>query len=575
MNLVYNARMKKTPLLFAATLLVAITLSACQPRTPSLEDRIAEAMKEATQLVGVVEPLELSIYKKGTHQLKLDDGTTVTLQSRSINLGQYLEKRVTVEGKFETDLSEEKVFSVTKITQEEGEGSGEKVEFKSVKLGLVFSHPATWGVAAEGSKVVLSHNESERIAIESISTTQTLEDYVKEKETGEATAVTIAGQKSLRLTEGENIRVYIPNTAQGKIYKLSFTAGEDPEEKNVFYDVLASFQMLFSKKLTGDPCGGEEKKTCQEGFRCEITDEGVPEAGKPAEGICVSLDDTGECPFVPVPTDCQNYKVKASTKEGCPTSYECVIEGADSAETPVLTAEPEKEEEAIKLLVSTIEEYRATLLKTEFPKLVQYELSAPEKLIAVVYDADKKRQKTLFSYTFTNGEYQFTEKAHFEKGETVDWVLISGKNTQLGLQKTVIKASVSASTAPASTGTATTTEAAEAATVSSEPISVSPDMRLYENSFKNFTIEYPKNWYYKSFGAVEGAEWVTGFSDQSIDLLVQASVTLRIMSGQPKTATDDLAHVTRPRDEGTYFELIGPASMKDTLEKMADSLSTK
>ena len=94
----------------------------------------------------------------------------------------------------------------------------------------------------------LSTGETKWVEIRIIHDQFDLDKYVESQEEDIATPVTVATQRSLRIIEGSDIRLYIPNPPKKKIYKISFNAGdEDSElERGLFYDLLESFELIYT-----------------------------------------------------------------------------------------------------------------------------------------------------------------------------------------------------------------------------------------------------------------------------------------------------------------------------------------
>jgi len=77
--------MKKTiGILFS--LAFALSLSSCG-NPPSLQDRVGQSgpvaqTSDLTSYTGTIEPLQISAYQDGTHQIKTDSGETIVIQVR-------------------------------------------------------------------------------------------------------------------------------------------------------------------------------------------------------------------------------------------------------------------------------------------------------------------------------------------------------------------------------------------------------------------------------------------------------------------------------------------------------------
>jgi hypothetical protein len=105
---------QKSLLLAGSVCAFALTLVACAPfggtgsgtdsaSSSSSESSVPQLVTHNVSYVGTIGALETSIYMQGTHQLNLDDGRLVLLQTTdgNLNLDVYLGKRVEVRGSVE------------------------------------------------------------------------------------------------------------------------------------------------------------------------------------------------------------------------------------------------------------------------------------------------------------------------------------------------------------------------------------------------------------------------------------------------------------------------------------------
>jgi len=537
--------MKKKLFLLAVVSLFA--LSGCGNNPPSLEERAVEGQQSANQVyeyTGVIEPLELDIVKQGTHQIRTDDNELVVIQSKTVNLSDYLDKRVTVTGKMAPSITgNEQVLDVEEVKTENGETSDEIKTYENRSMGFKFEYPGAWSMDEKGKELVLSVDGAPWVKVEVSETDKDLDSFVAGSEAEDGTPVTVGAQRSLRYLDGDSIRVYIPNPSKNKVYKITFNEEKrDPEAmKQAFYDLLESFTSLYFSKAEGEKCGGKEKLKCAEGYRCELAS-GEAEA----EGVCVSMDTTDAglaCPFVPVPENCDRYEVGQMSGAGCPVRYDC-LDGKTADDSAVKTSGATDNGK----LISSIEKNKSQLLHTADAKIIQYEISESTSIVAVIYETVEGKIKILFSYASSGSGYSFIEKARFEEGKNSDWDLTSGINVQKGLSKTVIKA--------------------EGGTT--VPVVVDEGMEIYQNTRLDFSMQYPKSWYYRSFGALGDCLITVGFADKSVEVLSDASILLRVFSEKPKAA-EGIYTVAR-ESNNMVFTLEGGEGMKSTIDTMAATI---
>ena len=184
----------------------------------------------------------------------------------------------------------------------------------------------------------------------------------------------------------------------------------------------------------------------------------------------------------------------------------------------------------------------------------QFELVEGQGLLGVEYGLDEMLWKQWFSAETSEGIWQFSKKSLYKEGESRDWELVEGNEVKVLSDRQVVKADSEVS--------------------SVQPIS--KDMRLYENPHLNFSTQYPKNWYYMSFGAQDGKLWLVGFADKALESKEDAVLTLSVESGSgvgKKTQKGDSYRVEVARDSKSHFVLGGPLLYKDTLDRMAEALA--
>lgn len=467
---------------FALKILIGFTLlftlASCG-NPPDLEDREGGTDLvdlEVTSYTGVIEEFEIDIYQDGTHQLRTDDDKVVVIQSPKVNLNNYLDQKVIITGGMQESIeSGRNVFTVEEIELKEFK-VGDVSVYESVGFGIYFEYPSLWTLKDDSDGVVLRSGGEKRLTLTVYKTDDEVDEFVTLHETEEGTSVTVAGERSLRYVESDEIRIYIPNISKEKIYKVIYFDEGKKGEKELFYDLLESMELFRIKDKSGEKCGGTKELECPEDFRCELES-----AKLRADGICVPVSDSGssDCPFVPIPAECNDYKVKSENKNGCPTSYECL--------DPEPIDQPEGEDEGVN--------------ETEKDPLDPSDI-------------------------FVDGEGEVVEEEPVEESPPA---------------------------AP----------------------KIQDGMRLYENPHKDYSVNYPKNYYYRSFGAIAGTLWATGFADKSLEAFSDAVISIVILEGKGSgkvTETSSTYSVEVDRDSVSHFLLSGPADMSDVIDVMVKTV---
>jgi hypothetical protein len=527
----------------------AFSLSACGKNPPSLADRVGQENPSGQNLesyTGVIEPIQISLYEEGTHEIKTDSGETVVIQSPTINLTNYVGKKVTVKGAMrKLAHNTQEVFTVDEIQMAEGE-SVTVNDYESRKWGFSFQSPSNWELGEDGDGINLKNNGAETVKVIVSNLDTPLDDFVAAHEVEDGALVTVAGQRSYRYTDASKIRLYVPNASKKRVYRIEFAGSES--DQAAFYSLLESFKILEGKAAEGDKCGGKEDLSCVEGFRCELSG-----AEEEAEGVCMPVEDakTGsDCPFVPKPAGCVNIEPKSMNLNGCPTSYVCADKPTDGSAKPV--TEPAKPTTSVDAVLAAFHTAQSGLLPAG-SEVQQFEIVSEQDLLAVVYKQEDKKFKVLYGTGSEGGGIEFNRLASYQEGDKRDWVLSDGKEVKITFDKKIIKPGADLST----------------------PQIVSKDLRLYENVIKDFSIQYPKDWYYRSFGAVEGKIWAVGFSDKPFERYDDIVVYLVVDKGESAGKSEvkgDRYRIEKARDATSHFVLNGPLAMKDQLEAMAETL---
>ena len=218
-----------------ATIICLFAITGCGQKPPSLEDRASNrstTVQTIKSYTGLIESFGVDIYKDGTHKIKTDTGESIIIQSPTINLNNYIAKKVTIDGAMQKLIdNKSEVFTVSKITLKDGSLDGEVTAYKSQKLGFKLEYPNSWELSEETEKLTFKSNGVIWVTLDVLSNSKSdLDTFAKEKEGKIGTAITISSQRSLRYTESDSIKIYIPNKSQNKIYKITFNdKGEDAE----------------------------------------------------------------------------------------------------------------------------------------------------------------------------------------------------------------------------------------------------------------------------------------------------------------------------------------------------------
>jgi len=335
--------MKKNFIYLIIVLMPLILLSGCGNNSrPSLDERIGSGGQMVkSSYEGVIERLgALDVYQQGTHRLVTADQESVIIQSPTIDLNEYLGENVLIKGALEKGIGDAKdVFTVTEISYVDETKSAGLQDYENKAYGFKFSHPSTW-IPKEGQdEIGLTLEEKQIVSITVFSDQEDLTAFASGRESAEPAEVTIGAQKALRYISGTQTVFYVPNPPKKKIYVITYTPVANSvddkvaadSEKEQFFNLLDSFELIYLSQTEGGKCGGMEQVKCPEDQVCQLESD-----GKYAEGTCAPVGGeatTSNCPFIAPPAGCSQYRISEYNQKGCPSLYECIDAGAGSQAT--------------------------------------------------------------------------------------------------------------------------------------------------------------------------------------------------------------------------------------------------
>ncbi len=308
--------------LFILPVIFLITSCGFSQNPPSLEDRIGVDQKIELSYEGKLTSLDtLDVYQSGTHVLETSDEGMVYMQSRTIDLNRYEGEMVLVSGQMEKGVGSSKpVLVVEKVLYVDMEKNKSERSYKNESFGFELSYPLNWNFTEEGNLLTFGLDGLDVFDITIFSDVDDLESLVAIEEDLEWTAVTVAAQKSLRLSADDYLVFYIPNPSRKKAYRFEYYF-TDLDLKSEFFNVLDEIELIYTKKIQGDFCGGLQKVSCPEDYICQLSS-----ASKYAEGICLPIGnevESAQCPYIIPPTECAVYQVSEYGPNGCPIRYGC------------------------------------------------------------------------------------------------------------------------------------------------------------------------------------------------------------------------------------------------------------
>ncbi|EKD64190.1 MAG: hypothetical protein ACD_51C00051G0002 [uncultured bacterium] len=190
--------------------------------------------------------------------------------------------------------------------------------------------------------------------------------------------------------------------------------------------------------------------------------------------------------------------------------------------------------------------------------VTKYEFADPN-YVYVEYEDGHDMRKVLLTYSLDGG-FSYEVLAYFYPGEYTTWDVETGTDEAKGLQKTVVKPTDNGATVVAS---------------------LLEGYSYLESSSKNFSIQYPSNWYYAASGnhygftsTSDGEELVgldildESFDDQSGDPMF----TLANGKSAKDLTTDESRGIYIERDDNSCFYIYGAIEYSVIIENMAGSI---
>jgi len=500
-------------------------LTACLPQISKQEsaskNSVTEEVETVERYIGIVKTLGASIYMQGTHRLEKDNKLVVLLKSKQIDLDQFLDQEVEIEGKVkkvvEGDL---KIMEVTFIAPLNSEIKKVESEKETGPVTIKTYQDSDFGFALKYLSLFEIKESRKGIAFYDKNNQKIVEITAEEGLTlpiGEdLTPIVVAGLPGIRKIETDKITIYVENN-QKRFSLVWYDSDLENTErnKNYFYDIVASFQL-------GDlEVKAETEINIDSGTVVEVITKPEPEI--------------------------------AST-----TSQEN-ISNAEKKIPEILNDNSSVDSEALSKLKSLVVKYLNANLSTLVPEapaigtswsISRFEFIDPNQ-VYVEYLAGEQKRKLLLAYQINSNNIVTTQqKAYFLPGESRDWILQSGSDAG----KTVTREVIGANGETLDT--------------------VREGYRLYENSHQNFTLQYPANWYWSNAGTDK-----VKFSEKPLDQN-EPRIWVELVKGNNFNfgilkEVDNTVEIYLAKDEKESIKISGEQFYKEIIKAMADTLKSK
>lgn len=284
--------LKTLPVLIFVLILSLTGLSGCQIFSAPQPEQGNIDQTPRDRRIGVIQSLGgVKTSSQGTNLLTMDDGTTILLKSIAINLDdtKYANKKVEVSGVLTYTTDAKQIMVVENIdildeapvTQQRtvvswrdyvNAGFGFQVKYRDDftisedKSSLTFTRPVAPGALLvstqeNSSTSELSTKHLITLVVQPHGTTQSLlKDFVKLSDDKSSTLLAsgyskskigLSGLVAYKKVEGQSVSFAFEG--DGRFYLVTYEGGNDSqsiEDQNVFYDFLASFQLLNGSSAT-------------------------------------------------------------------------------------------------------------------------------------------------------------------------------------------------------------------------------------------------------------------------------------------------------------------------------------
>jgi hypothetical protein len=258
-------------------LAVMLLLSSCRggPR-PAGPGELAEILGPMTA-TGVVADTPLSLYRRGTHALTVGGRERMYLESRNVNLAEFVGKAVSIDGELQinTHPSFLPVLVVSRVNVLGEGGKEEKIqeEFSFPWGMLEFSYPSSWIARAGERGVVFLLEDAEGPFI----TVSFFEDEVLQGRGG--VPLLVAGKEARRILDPVSLAHTVEVPLSSGVLRFAFAPQEGRGDlRDAFYALLQAVRIEEKldadgeKEGNGPPCGGPAGVLCPKGSYCRIMD---------------------------------------------------------------------------------------------------------------------------------------------------------------------------------------------------------------------------------------------------------------------------------------------------------------
>ncbi|MBT3834767.1 hypothetical protein HOF56_00805 [Candidatus Peribacteria bacterium] len=227
---------------------------------------------------GTVTSTGTSLYRRGTHVLKMNGRSRFYLESKKVNLSDYIGEYAVLEGEMSPNSHEKylPVISVSSIKNASRKNVGIQ-KYKVASLNISLEAPSEWNSDISGGKLKFSFT-GERVPFVTIKNSDL-------EKLPEGLHLRVDGRNGIRFVDEEanQHHVYIRRD-NGEIIEILFVPqGEKSAlSRDAFYSMIKSLEIEDEEIVTDEneenpedigslqPCGGSAAVICPEGEYCAV-----------------------------------------------------------------------------------------------------------------------------------------------------------------------------------------------------------------------------------------------------------------------------------------------------------------
>ncbi|MDD5055879.1 MAG: hypothetical protein PHZ00_06470 [Candidatus Peribacteraceae bacterium] len=240
-----------------------------------------------TTATGTIVRADVSLVRRGTHTLMMNDSSIYFLESKTVDLRSFEGQTVVISGMLEPNSTDQELPVLVVSAAQRGVGKEDVRTWEIPTLGIRLSSPANWAGTIRNATAIFSLiGEEEPLLTIEWSSGSVLPSgtplYIRNRRTVEVSSGTLS--KDVFILDSDMIlKLHFDPTSQQRVRTLEegeILAGE-------FEALLSSITFLADEGASvirtgsgsGSPCGGPAGILCGAGSYCEIVDT-VNQVGK-------------------------------------------------------------------------------------------------------------------------------------------------------------------------------------------------------------------------------------------------------------------------------------------------------